>query len=48
MVRDRLLDRLTAPGVRDAVKAAETAVLAGEITADQGAQQILAALDAVP
>jgi LAO/AO transport system kinase len=48
MVRDRLLDRLAAPGVRDAVKAAETAVLAGEITADQGAQQILAAVDAVP
>jgi len=48
MVRDRLLDRLTAPGVRGAVKAAETAVLAGEITADQGAQQILAAVDAVP
>jgi len=48
MVRDRLLDRLTAPGVRDAVKAAETAVLAGEITADQGATRILAAVDAVP
>ena len=46
--RDRLLDRLTAPGVRGAVKEAETAVLAGEITADQGAQQILAAVDAVP
>ena len=48
MVRDRLLDRLTAPRVRDAVKAAETAVLAGEITADQGATRILAAVDAVP
>jgi len=46
MVHDRLLERLSAPGVHAAVKAAEAAVLAGEITADQAAQQILAALDA--
>ena len=46
MVRDRMLDRLTAPGVRDAVKEAETAVLAEEITADQAATRILAAVDA--
>jgi LAO/AO transport system kinase len=45
MVRDRLLDRLGAPGVRVAVQAAEAAVLAGRITADQAAQQILAAVD---
>jgi LAO/AO transport system kinase len=45
MVRDRLLDRLAAPGVRAAVKAAEAAVLAGEITADQAATQIIAAVD---
>jgi GTPase len=46
MVRDRLLDRLTGPGVRAAVKTAEAAVLAGEITPDQAATEILAALDA--
>jgi LAO/AO transport system kinase len=45
MVRDRLLDRLSAPGVRAAVAAAEAAVLAGEITPDQAATQILATLD---
>jgi LAO/AO transport system kinase len=45
MVRDRLLDRLSAPGVPAAVAAAEAAVLAGEITPDQAATQILAALD---
>lgn len=45
MVRDRLLDRLGAPGVRAEVKAAEKAVLAGEITADQAATQIIAAVD---
>ena len=45
MVRDRLLDRLAAPGVRAAVRTAEAAVLAGQITADQAATQILAAAD---
>jgi LAO/AO transport system kinase len=45
MVRDRLLDRLSAPGVPAAVAAAEAAVLAGEITPDQAATQILATLD---
>ncbi len=46
MVRDRLLDRLATPTVHAAVQAAEAAVLAGEITPDQAATQILAALDA--
>ncbi|MEP7020205.1 MAG: methylmalonyl Co-A mutase-associated GTPase MeaB [Pseudonocardiales bacterium] len=45
MVRDRLLDRLRASGVRAAVAAAEKAVLAGEMTPDQAATQILATLD---
>lgn len=48
MVRDRLLARLDAPGVRGAVTAAEAGVLAGELTPDQAATQILAALDAPP
>jgi len=37
---------LPAPGVRGAVEAAEAAVLAGEITADQAAQQMMQALAA--
>src|SRR5581483_6370984 len=45
LVRDRLLARLDAPGVRDAVRAAEAAVRAEELTPDQAATQILAALD---
>jgi LAO/AO transport system kinase len=45
MVRDRLLARLGAPGVREAVRTAEAAVRAGELTPDQAATQILAALD---
>jgi LAO/AO transport system kinase len=44
LVRDRLLARLDAPGVHDAVVAAEAAVRAGELTPDQAATQILAAL----
>ena len=44
MVRDRLLSRLAEPGVRDVVGAAEAAVLAGELTPDQAATRILAAL----
>ena len=45
MVRDRLLARLDASAVRDAVAAAEAAVLAGELTPDQAATRILDALD---
>ncbi len=45
MVRDRLLARLAAPGVRDAVRAAEAAVRDERLTPDQAASQILAALD---
>ncbi len=45
LVRDRLLARLAAPGVREAVRAAEAAVRAEELTPDQAARQILAALD---
>jgi len=45
MVRDRLLARLEAPGVREAVRAAEDAVRGGEATADQAATRILTALD---
>ena len=46
MVRDRLLARLETPGVREAVRAAEDAVRAGERTPDQAAGAILAQLDA--
>jgi LAO/AO transport system kinase len=45
LVRDRLLARLEAPGVSGEVAAAEQAVLAGAITADQAATRILARLD---
>jgi LAO/AO transport system kinase len=45
MVRDRLLDRLREPGVRDIVDDAERAVLAGELTPDQAATSILNAID---
>jgi LAO/AO transport system kinase len=45
LVRDRLLDRLTAPGVRETVRAAEDAVREERLTPDQAATQILAALD---
>jgi LAO/AO transport system kinase len=45
IVRDRLLARLAAPQLRDLVQNVEAAVRAGEITPDQGASQILAALD---
>jgi LAO/AO transport system kinase len=45
LVRDRLLARLTVPGVRDAVRAAEAAVREERLTPDQAATQILAALD---
>jgi len=48
MVRDRLLARLDAPAVREAVAAAEAAVLAGELTPDQAATRILATLDPSP
>jgi LAO/AO transport system kinase len=46
MVRDRLLSRLDAPGVRDAVAKAEQAVLSGELTPDQAATQIVTTVDA--
>jgi LAO/AO transport system kinase len=45
IVRDRLLARLDAPGVREAVRGAEAAVRASELTPDQAATQILTALD---
>jgi LAO/AO transport system kinase len=45
LVRDRLLDRLAGPGVREAVREAEQAVRDERLTPDQAATQILAALD---
>ncbi|MDT4946206.1 MAG: GTPase [Pseudonocardiales bacterium] len=48
MVRDRLLSRLDTAPVREARRAAERAVLAGEITPDQAAAQILAEADKPP
>jgi LAO/AO transport system kinase len=45
LVRDRLLDRLRTPAVREIGEAAEQAVLAGELTPDQAAERILTALD---
>jgi LAO/AO transport system kinase len=45
LVRDRLLARLDAPGVREAVASAEAAVRAEELTPDQAASRILATLD---
>jgi LAO/AO transport system kinase len=45
LVRDRLLARLDAPGVREAVRSAEAAVRDEQLTPDQAATQILAALD---
>jgi LAO/AO transport system kinase len=44
MVRDRLLARLSTGDVRTEVRAAEDAVRAGDLTPDQAATQILAAL----
>jgi len=48
LVRDRLLDRLRTPEIRRVGEAAEQAVLAGELTPDQAAEQILTALDRNP
>lgn len=48
MVRDRLLARLDAPGVRETVKALENEVRAGAVTPDQAATRILDALDGQP
>jgi LAO/AO transport system kinase len=48
MVRDRLLEQLQTPAARELSAAAERAVLAGELTADQAAQQILAGLPSAP
>ena len=45
MVRDRLLGRLESPPMRHAVREAEAAVLAGELTPDQAATAIIEALD---
>ena len=45
LVRDRLLARLDASGVREAVAAAEAGVRAEQLTPDQAAKQILEALD---
>jgi LAO/AO transport system kinase len=45
LVRDRLLDRLSGPGVREAVAAAEDAVRAETITPDEAADRILRAVD---
>ena len=45
MVRDRLAARLDAPAVRAVVTHAEQGVLSGELTPDEAATQILAALD---
>ncbi len=45
LVRDELLGRLDAPGVRDVVRAAESAVLAGEATPAQAVRRILDAIE---
>jgi LAO/AO transport system kinase len=45
IVRSRLLARLDRPEVRAIVAGSEAAVLAGELTADQAATRIVAALD---
>ncbi len=45
LVRDRLLARLDGVDVRAVIATAEQAVLAGSLTPDQAARQILAALD---
>jgi LAO/AO transport system kinase len=45
LVRDRLLARLDAPDVRQAVRAAEAAVREERLTPDQAATQILALVD---
>jgi GTPase len=45
LVRDRLLARLDAPGVRESVRAAESAVRDERLTPDQAANQILGTLD---
>jgi LAO/AO transport system kinase len=48
LVRDRLLVRLDTPAAREAAAAAEAAVLAGELTPDAAADQIIATLDPMP
>ncbi len=45
MVRSRLLGRLDRPSVRAVVERSEAAVLAGELTPDQAAAAIVAAVD---
>ena len=44
MVRDRLLEQLEAPTARELIAATEQSVLAGELTAEQAADRILAGL----
>ncbi|MBE7190640.1 MAG: methylmalonyl Co-A mutase-associated GTPase MeaB, partial [Jatrophihabitans endophyticus] len=44
MVRDRLLDRLRTPELRDVVRSAEDEVRAGELTPDQAASRIVDAV----
>lgn len=46
LVRNRLLGQLETPAARQLIDTAEHAVLAGELTADQAAEQILAGLPA--
>ena len=46
MVRERLLEQLQTSAARELIAAAERAVLAGELTAEQAAEQILAGLPA--
>ncbi|MDQ1721047.1 MAG: GTPase [Pseudonocardiales bacterium] len=46
MVRDQLLEQLQTPTARELVAAAERAVLAGELTAEQAATRIVAGLPA--
>jgi LAO/AO transport system kinase len=45
MVRDRLLGRLDEPHVRNVIKRVEAAVVAEELTPDQAATEIIAAVD---
>ena len=45
MVRDRLLDRLRTPDLREVVRALEDEVRRGELTPDQAATRIVDAVD---
>jgi LAO/AO transport system kinase len=48
MVRDRMLARLDAPGIREFILRAEAAVRAGEVTPEQAAERILAIVESEP